>query len=304
MKKRFYPPVFDYVFKRIFGDQENSDILAAFLMAALGLPKEDFDHLVIVDSHLKRKFHGDKESVLDVRLFLKSGIAINVEIQVRITRGLRKRIAFAGAKLLSEQLKRGQDYHLLKQAVSIVICDGVLLAEEAEYYNRYSLRNARSGREFTDLLAINILELGKLPAEPDGGGLFNWGRFFNAKSPGELAMAAKADPAIKKAAALVIKLNEDDVERKRADSRWKWQVDQADRERHRYRKGLARGLAKGRREAEVEYRPVLEENQAIKRENQAIRQEIGKKDREIGELRRKLREAGIDLKRRPFAGRF
>jgi hypothetical protein len=51
MKKRFYPPVFDYVFKRIFGDQHNSDILAAFLMTALGLPKEDFDHPVIIDSH-------------------------------------------------------------------------------------------------------------------------------------------------------------------------------------------------------------------------------------------------------------
>jgi ribosomal protein S4 len=80
-----------------------------------------------------------------------------------------------------------------------------------------------------------------------------------------------------------MKLNEDDVERMRADSRWKWQVDQAARERHRYRKGLARG----RREAEAKYRPTLEENQAIKRE-------IGEKDREIGELRRKLREAGIE----------
>jgi predicted RNase H-like nuclease (RuvC/YqgF family) len=79
--------------------------------------------------------------------------------------------------------------------------------------------------------------------------------------------------AIEKAEALVMKLNEDDVERMRADSRWKRQVDQAARERHRYRKGLA----KGRKEAEAKYRPTLEE-----------------KDREIEELRRKLREAGIE----------
>jgi hypothetical protein len=91
----------------------------------LGLPKEDFDHLVIVDSHLKRKFSNDKESILDVRLFLKSGIVINVEAQARITRGLWKRIAFAGAKLLSEQLKRGEDYYSLKRAASIIICDGI-----------------------------------------------------------------------------------------------------------------------------------------------------------------------------------
>jgi hypothetical protein len=116
MQKRFYPPVFDYVFKRIFGDQHNSNILAAFLMAALGLPKEDFDHLAIVDSHLNRNFSDDKESILDVRLFLKSGVVINVEAQVRIIRGLRERIAFAGAKLLSEQLRRGQDYQSLKRA--------------------------------------------------------------------------------------------------------------------------------------------------------------------------------------------
>jgi predicted transposase/invertase (TIGR01784 family) len=280
MKKRFYPPVFDYVFKRIFGDQRNSGILAAFLMAALGLPEKDFDSLTIVDSHLKRNFSGDKESILDVRLRLVSGVIINIEIQVRINRDLRERIAFTGAKLLSEQLKQGEDYAAVKRAVSIVICKGVLLPEEPGYYNKYNLRNARSGREFTDLLEINILEPKKLPAEPDGGALFNWGRFFKAKSPKELAMIAKADPTIEKAAALVMELNEDEAERMRADSRWKWQVDQANRERHSYRKGLARGAKK----AEAKYQPALE----------AKDREIGAIKQELEELRRKLREAGID----------
>jgi chromosome segregation ATPase len=119
-------------------------------------------------------------------------------------------------------------------------------------------------------------------------------------------MAAKADPGSPsdlirgEKAALVIKLNEDYLERMRADSRWKWQMDQAARERHRYKKGLA----KGRREAEA----IKQESQTIKQENQAIKREIGEKDREIGtirqesqtikqeieELRRKLREAGIE----------
>jgi hypothetical protein len=75
---------------------------------------------------------------------------------------------------------------------------------------------------------------------------------------------------------LVLEINEDEVERARADSRLKWQMDQADRERESY----AEGLAEGRKEVEAAYQPVIEENQAIKRE--------------IAELRRKLREAGID----------
>jgi hypothetical protein len=43
------------------------------------------------------------------------------------------------------------------------------------YHNGYSLRNVRTGREFTDLLTVNVLEPGKLPVEPDGSLLFHWG---------------------------------------------------------------------------------------------------------------------------------
>jgi predicted transposase/invertase (TIGR01784 family) len=264
------------VFKRIFGDPRNSKILATFLMAALGLPEEEFDSLVIVDPHLKREFNDDKESILDVKVRLKSGVVIDVEIQVRIIRNLRQRIALANAKMLTEQIKRGEEYLSIKRVVSIVNCNGVLLPDEPGYYNRYKLLNIRSGREFTDMQEIDVLEPRKLPAEPDGGELFKWGQFFKAKSPEELAMAAKADPAIAEAAALVMKLNEDETERARADSRLWWQMDRAALRRHSYRKG--------RKVAESKYRPVIE----------AKDRELGEKDREIEELRRKLREAGID----------
>ena len=159
---------------------------------------------------------------------------------------------------------------------SIVICDGILLPEEPEYYNTYSIRNARSGLEFADALKISILEPSKLPAEPDGGPLYKWGRFFKAKTPEELAMAAKADPVIAEAAALVMELNEDEAERARADARWRWQMDQANLRQD----GYEDGLADGEKRTEAKYLPVLEENQAIKRE--------------MEELRRRLREAGID----------
>jgi flagellar biosynthesis/type III secretory pathway protein FliH len=148
-----------------------------------------------------------------------------------------------------------------------------LLHEEPGYYNTYSIRNARSGREFTNVLEINILEPGKLPTEPDGGRLFNWGQFFRAKTPEELAMAADKDPAIKEAAALVMELNEDDRQRMLADARMWWQMDQAALRRQSYQNGREEGLAEGKKEAEAKYQPILEE---------------------VEELRRKLREAGID----------
>jgi predicted transposase/invertase (TIGR01784 family) len=123
------------VFKRIFGDPRNSKLLAAFLMAALGLPEEDFHSLAIIDPHLKREFNNDKESILDVKVRLKSGVVIDVELQVRIVRDLRQRIAFANAKMLTEQIKRGEECLSIKRVVSIVICDGVLLPEKPGYYS-------------------------------------------------------------------------------------------------------------------------------------------------------------------------
>jgi predicted transposase/invertase (TIGR01784 family) len=276
MEKRFYPPLFDFIFKLVFGDQRNIDILAAFLIAALNLPEEEFDHLVIIDPHLKREFQDDKMSILDVKVHTKSGMIINVELQVETSQDLRKRIAFATAKMLAEQIKRGEEYSRVERVVSIVICGGVLLSEEAEYYNSYSIRNARSGAEFTDLLTINILEPGKLPAEPDEGRLYDWGRFFRAETAEELAMAGERDPAIRAATAVVMELNEDERARLLAEARWKWKMDHAALERQHYREGVE--------ETEAKYQPVVE-GQARKIEEQA---------RENEELRRKLREAGIE----------
>jgi hypothetical protein len=149
---------------------------------------------------------------------------------------------------------------------SIVICGKTLLNEEPEYYNTYSLRNVRTGREFTDLLTINVLEPGKLPVEPDGSRLFNWGQFFKARSREELSMVKDTDPMINKAAGLVVELNEDEAERMRADSRLYFLMDQQGFRRE----GEAKGREEGWKEAEAKYLPVIEE------------------------LRQKLREAGID----------
>jgi predicted transposase/invertase (TIGR01784 family) len=263
----------DYVFKRIFGDQRNTDILAAFLRAALNLSEEEVDQLAIVDPHLKREFNDDKLSILDVKIRLKSGERIGVEIQLYVSQEMRDRVVFSGAKMLTGQIKRGEGYDRIERVVSIVICGETLLFEEPEYYNKYSLRNVRTGRELTDLLTVYVLEPGKLPARPDGSRLFNWGQFFKARSREELNMVKDTDPMIKKAAGLVVELNEDEAERMRADNRLFFLMDQQGLLREREARGRAEGLAEGRKETEAKY-------QAIKRENE--------------ELRRKLREAGID----------
>jgi predicted transposase/invertase (TIGR01784 family) len=277
MDKRFYPPKFDYVFKRIFGDQRNIRVLKAFLMAVLGLSEAECGDLTIIDPHLKPEFPDDKLGILDVKVRRSTGEKIDMEIQVKVNPDFRKRVAFNAAKMLAGQAKRGDGYQQLERVVGIIICEDTLLSEEKGYYNRYSIRNDQSGSKLTDLLELIFLEPSKLPAEFDGSLLYNWMLFFKAETREELAMIAQTDPAIAEAVDLVMEFNEDEAERARADSWLLWQMDQAAREKY----SKIEGMEEGRKETEAKYQPVLEENQAIKRENE--------------ELRRKLREAGIAI---------
>jgi predicted transposase/invertase (TIGR01784 family) len=127
MDKQFYPHVTDYVFRRVFKYPRNKRTLAAFLRAVLDLSETELEDLTIVDPHLKQEFHDDKESVLDVKVRLKSGAVSDVEIQVEMLKDLRERILFDAAKMLTEQIKRGEEYQKIEQVASVLICDGLQL---------------------------------------------------------------------------------------------------------------------------------------------------------------------------------
>ena len=55
-KMSLLPVKSDFVFRLIFGDQRNVDILSAFLRAVLDIANDEYDHLTIVDPYLKKEF--------------------------------------------------------------------------------------------------------------------------------------------------------------------------------------------------------------------------------------------------------
>lgn len=44
-------PKVDFVFKLIFGDTKNKDLLIAFLSAVLGVPAKEFERIEIINSN-------------------------------------------------------------------------------------------------------------------------------------------------------------------------------------------------------------------------------------------------------------
>lgn len=73
----------DYAFKRVFGTEENKDILQDLLECILDIPPETIADLELLDKEFHKDSISDKTGVLDVKLRLKNNTIIDIEIQNR-----------------------------------------------------------------------------------------------------------------------------------------------------------------------------------------------------------------------------
>jgi predicted transposase/invertase (TIGR01784 family) len=231
-------PRSDFIFKLIFADNRNADILAAFLRSVLALGADAYDHLTIVDPHLKRETEGDKLGVLDVKLHTKSGTVIDIEIQVLDMPRMRERIAFYTSKMVTEQIGKGEDYAAIKKVISIVITDFVIIQDSEAYHNQYRLRDIKTGSEFSDIIEINTLELPKLPSVNDDTELWDWMTFFKLEREEDLKMLAQSGPQIQKAVGVLMELSQDERTRLLYEEREKARRDESARMRGAFERGI------------------------------------------------------------------
>ncbi|MCL2162039.1 MAG: Rpn family recombination-promoting nuclease/putative transposase [Betaproteobacteria bacterium] len=241
----FLSPRNDLVFKLLFGDARNTDILADFLNAALDLPEEDFLDIVLVDPHLNGEDIDDKQGILDVKAKTATGKIIDIEIQVAEQPQMRERIVFYLSRMITEQINRGDSYRKIERSICILITDYVQIPENGCYHNRYRLHDPKTGSAFTDLMEVNALELPKLPHNTDGTALWSWLKFLAARKDEELKMLAEKNPRIDKAVGRLKELSEDERTRLLAESREKWEWDHAARMQAAEEKGLEKGREEG-----------------------------------------------------------
>jgi predicted transposase/invertase (TIGR01784 family) len=181
---------------------------------------------------------------LDVKLRTKAGKAIDIEIQVSDMPWMRERILYYLAGMITEQVKKGENYESIRKAISIVILDYALIEENQAYHNCYQLYDPGTGSRFTDKIEIDTLELPKLPGEADDSELWDWLLFFKTNRKEDLAMLAEKNAGIKKAVGVLMELSEDERTRLLYEEREK-----ARRDDHaRYQGALLKGREEGRAE--------------------------------------------------------
>ncbi len=245
----------DFLFKRIFGSEENQDVLLAFLNRTFTeAHRPPLREIIVLNPYIEKDSPLDKQSILDIRARTTEGELINVEMQLFNRYDMEKRTLFYWSKLYSSQLVEGQSYSTLKRCVTINILDFALLKNDL-YHSVFHLHEDQTGITLTDDIEIHFLELPKLNAQAaptKQGGLANWLLFLKGVTPDQWEVLTMNEPKLKKAMDTLEFLSQDQEARMRYEARQKYLHDQAslmeaakNAELYGFKAGMEKGIQEG-----------------------------------------------------------
>ena len=97
----------DFIFKKIFGEKGNEDILISFINAVLKRTnKEPIIEIEIIDNkQLTKEVINDKTGIIDVRARTAKGENVDIEVQLTDQGNMDKRTLFYWGKMYLENIK-------------------------------------------------------------------------------------------------------------------------------------------------------------------------------------------------------
>ncbi|WPL18584.1 PD-(D/E)XK nuclease family transposase [Thiorhodovibrio winogradskyi] len=221
-------PKNDYVFFRVFSEEPE---LLVDLINAVRVDEPPIVAVTLLDARLSPERLSGKRLILDLKAVDEQGRRYNVEMQVRSFGVWSARGILYLARVISEQLEAGEEYHKLKPVIGIHLLDFNLF-KEPEHEDQalwcFELRDAkrpevRLGRE----LQLNIVELrkaDKLQQLPER--LSAWIAYFEHWRE-EVTMSKLTHPPVQQAYAKLQTLSADEQARYWAESRAKALSDEA-----------------------------------------------------------------------------
>jgi predicted transposase/invertase (TIGR01784 family) len=212
----------DYVFKRVFGDERNKDILISLLNAVL---VETVVDVTLLNPEFRSDMLEEKLGILDVKVKTNYNAYIDVEIQLNPTIAFEKRILYYWSKLYSEVLKKGDSYDKLEKTISISILDYNRISDR-QLHHRFMLFDRESQILLTDVMEIHYLELRKLKSiskddfeSGDLSHLEQWMYFIATDDREVLEMLSKKNKDIKHAYDIVDIMSKSEVDRRAYEAR-------------------------------------------------------------------------------------
>ena len=157
-------PRVDVAFKKIFGVEENKDLLISLINSIVGKEDQVLD-ITLLNPYNPQNFRQDKLSILDIKAKGIDGKRFNIEIQISDEADYDKRALYYWAKLYTEQLKVAQDYSTLAKAIGIHILNFTSIPEAENYHNVFHITEKENGFAYFKDLELHTIELNKFTCD-------------------------------------------------------------------------------------------------------------------------------------------
>ena len=170
MEGQLLPLTSDYVFKRIFGQEENKQALKDFLESIL---EEEILKIEIKNPEIPKNFYDSKYGVLDLKVTLNDKSIVDVEMQMKNEHNIEQRDTFYLASNYVNELKEGEPYTNCKKSIVINILNFMyynrneyhsvarMIFEEAKEEEKVEMGYKEEDRYMTKYLEVHIIELPK-----------------------------------------------------------------------------------------------------------------------------------------------
>jgi len=158
-------PRVDIAFKKIFGVEENKDLLISLINSIVG-EEDKVSDVKLLNPYNPQNFKKDKLSILDIKAEGVDGKRFNIEIQISDEADYDKRALYYWAKLYTEQLQIKEDYSSLSKAIGIHILNFTSIPSAKKYHNVFHVKEKESGLSYFKDLELHTIELKKFSENP------------------------------------------------------------------------------------------------------------------------------------------
>ena len=245
-------PRIDIAFKKIFGVEENKDLLISLINSIVSEEDQVID-LTLLNPYNNKNFAKDKLSILDVKAKGVDGKLFNIEIQITDDADYDKRALYYWAKLYTEQLQAGSDYGQLSKAIGIHILNFISIPQAEKYHNVFHIHEKETGVRYFRDLELHTIELKKFSPNSQEGleelvskiraSIDIWAAFLTRHEllNKESLPSPLNNPELKKALGVLEVMNFGEEERDAYEERLKWLRVEANTLKKYEEKGRAEG---------------------------------------------------------------
>lgn len=257
-------PRVDIAFKKLFGVEENKDLLISLINSIVG-PQDQVVDITLLNPYNPQSFNPEKLSILDIKAKGHDGKRFNIEIQMTDEADYDKRALYYWAKLYTEQLHKSEDYGTLEKAIGIHILNFLSIPGSDKYHNTFHVTEKETHIPYFTDLELHTLELKKFcPNNREDLSEFvkrvrtSLDRWLAFLTRHELLEGAKKlppvldDPNIKKALDVITVMNLSPQEREAYEAHLKWFRMEFSALKKVETKSFEKGKAKGKREGLAE----------------------------------------------------